>query len=49
MMKEAMNYTLITKTGKVYTFYILAVAQTYQEAYGGTIITNEILLDKVAT
>jgi hypothetical protein len=28
-MKEAMNYTLITKTGKVYTFYILAVAQTY--------------------
>jgi|APGre2960657423_1045063.scaffolds.fasta_scaffold802083_1 hypothetical protein len=44
--KGAMNYTLITKTGKVYTFYILATAETYQKAYGGTLVTNEILLDK---
>jgi hypothetical protein len=43
-----MNYTLITKTGKVYTFYILALAETYQKAYGGTIMTSEVLLDKVA-
>jgi hypothetical protein len=42
-----MKYTLITKTGRVYTFFILAVAETYQKAYGGTIMTNEILLDKV--
>jgi hypothetical protein len=42
-----MKYTLITKTGKVYAFYILAVAETYQQAYGGTIMTSEVLLDKV--
>jgi hypothetical protein len=43
-----MQYTLITKTGRVYTFYVLAVAQTYQQAYGGNIVTNDILVDKVA-
>ncbi len=42
-----MQYTLITKTGKLYTFYVLAVAQTYQQAYGGNIVTNNILVDKV--
>jgi hypothetical protein len=43
-----MRYTLITKTGKLYTFYVLAVAQTYQQAYGGTLVTNDILVDKIA-
>ena len=43
-----MNYTLITATGKLYTFFLLSVAQTYQQAYGGKIVTNEILVDKVA-
>ena len=38
-----MKYTLITKTGKVYTFYVLAVAETYQQAYGGTLITADCL------
>ncbi len=42
-----MNYTLITTTGRVYTFYLLAVAETYQKAYGGNIVTNDILVDKV--
>jgi hypothetical protein len=42
-----MKYTLITKAGKVYSFYILAAAETFQQAYGGTIITSEVLLDKV--
>jgi hypothetical protein len=42
-----MKYTLITKTGRVYTFYVLAVAETYQQAYGGTIVTKDILVDKV--
>ena len=38
-----MKYTLVTGKGKVFTFFIKAVAQTFQQAYGGTIITNEIL------
>jgi hypothetical protein len=38
-----MNFTLITPTGKVYTFFLLAVAKTYQVAYGGTLVTaNEL-------
>jgi hypothetical protein len=43
-----MQYTLITATGKVYTFFVLALAETYQQAYGGTIVTNDILVDKIA-
>jgi len=42
-----MTTTLITKTGRVYTFFVLAVAQTYQQAYGGQLITADILVDKV--
>jgi hypothetical protein len=38
-----MNYTLITPTGKVYTFFIKSVAETYQSAYGGTLIDNRVL------
>jgi hypothetical protein len=40
-----MKYTLITKQGKVYTFYVQALAETYQQAYGGKIVTDEILVD----
>jgi hypothetical protein len=43
-----MKYTLITKQGKVYTFFVLALAETYQLAYGGKIVTNDILVDTVA-
>ena len=42
-----MNYTLITKTGKVYTFYIKALADSYQMAYGGVVFTQQILVDTV--
>ena len=42
-----MNYTLITKTGKVYTFYIKALADSYQMAYGGVVITPQVLVDTV--
>jgi hypothetical protein len=38
-----MKYTLIASNGKVYTFFIKAVAETFQQAYGGKIITAEIL------
>ena len=33
-----MNYTLITKVGKVYTFYVRELAETYQISHGGVII-----------
>jgi hypothetical protein len=38
-----MSYILITPTGKTYTFYLKAVAETYQQAYGGTLITPDTL------
>jgi hypothetical protein len=43
-----MKYTLITQQGKVYTFYVQALAEQYQQAYGGVIVTDAILVDKVA-
>ena len=43
-----MKYTVITLQGTVYTFFIKAVAVTYQQAYGGQLITADILVDKVA-
>lgn len=43
-----MKYTLITPTGQVYTFYLRAVAETYQKAYGGQLITADILVDTTA-
>lgn len=42
-----MKFTVITKQGTVYTFFIRAVAETYVQAYGGQLITAEILVDKV--
>ncbi len=42
-----MKYTLITASGKVYTFYVQALAETYQQAYGGQLISADILVDKV--
>jgi len=41
-----MNFTLITSNGKVLTFFVKAVAETYQQAYGGVIVTNTILTQK---
>lgn len=38
-----MKYTLITKQGKVFTFYLKSVAETFQQAYGGNLITADIL------
>jgi hypothetical protein len=43
-----MKYTLITRNGKVLTFYLKAVAETYQKAYGGQLITGDILVDAQA-
>jgi hypothetical protein len=41
-----MQYTLITKKGKILQFYIGAVAEMYKKIYGGYIITEDILVDK---
>jgi hypothetical protein len=38
-----MKFTLITPTGKVYTFYIQSVAETFQNAYGGVLVTDSVL------
>jgi hypothetical protein len=38
-----MQYTLITGKGKVYTFFIQAVAEQFQLAYGGVVFTQQIL------
>lgn len=38
-----MQYTLITNQGQVYTFYLKSVAEMYLQAYGGNLLTAEIL------
>jgi len=38
-----MQYTLISGNGKVYTFFVRAVAETYQQAYGGVVVTQQVL------
>ena len=38
-----MQYSLITPKGKIYTFFLKTVAETYQSAYGGVIVTAEVL------
>lgn len=38
-----MQYTLITKTGKVMQFYVKSVAELYLSLNGGVLVTNDIL------
>ena len=38
-----MQYTLITKQGRVYTFFLPAVAQQFQQAYGGVVFSQQIV------
>ena len=40
-----MQYTLITKTGKVMQFYVKGVAELYQSLNGGVLFTADILVD----
>ena len=39
-----MTYTVITKTGRVLVFTVQACAEIYVSAYGGVMITNEIVV-----
>ena len=41
-----MKYTLITKLGKVMTFHVLALAETYQTIYGGNLMTSSIISEQ---
>lgn len=34
-----MQFTLITRNGKVHTFFVRAVAELYQQIYGGELIS----------
>jgi len=43
-----MQYTLLTSKGQIYTFYIKSVADSYQQAYGGVVFTQQILENNVA-
>ena len=43
-----MQYTLITKQGKVMQFYLKAVADMYQTINGGVVITQQILVDETS-
>jgi len=38
-----MKYTLITSKGSVMRFYILAMAELYQNLYGGVVFTADVL------
>ena len=38
-----MEYTLITKSGKVMRFYVKAVAEMYLVINGGVLCTNEVI------
>ena len=44
-----MNFTLITSKGKIMTFFGFEAAVIFQQAYGGVIITNDILKTQSAT
>jgi hypothetical protein len=41
-----MQYTLITKSGQVMQFFVLATANLYQTIYGGVVVTPEILVEQ---
>lgn len=43
-----MTYTVITKAGFVHVFYIRSMVDIYLAAYGGVLVTNEVLVDAVA-
>ena len=43
-----MKFVLITGNGKVFTFFTKACAETFQQAYGGTLISEEIYAEAYA-
>ena len=43
-----MSYTLITKQGKIMQFYVKSTAELYHVIKGGTLFTNDVLVDNTA-
>jgi hypothetical protein len=44
-METTMKYTLITGKGKIMLFYIQGLAETYQNLYGGVIVTEAVMTE----
>jgi hypothetical protein len=44
-MGNIMKYTLITGKGKIMLFYIQGLAETYQNLYGGVIVTEAVVTE----
>jgi hypothetical protein len=40
-----MQYTLITAQGRVYVFFLQTVAKQFQQAYGGVVFNQSIVVD----
>lgn len=40
-----MSYTLITQKGRIFTFFLRTVAEQFQQAYGGVVFDQQILVD----
>jgi hypothetical protein len=43
-----MTYTVITSNGRIHVLTIKALADTYVQAYGGVVITQQILVDEAS-
>jgi hypothetical protein len=43
-----MQYTLITRQGKIMQFYVLSLAEVYQGFTGGVIVSSQCLQDEVS-
>jgi hypothetical protein len=44
-----MSYTLITNKGRVLTFFLRSVAEQFQQAYGGVVFDQQVLVDTKST
>lgn len=44
-----MKYTLITKTGCIFTFFLRSTADIYQSAYGGVVFSQQIVDTQLVT
>jgi hypothetical protein len=44
-----MKYTLITVQGRVFIFFLRSVAEQFQQAYGGVVFDQQILVDTKST
>jgi hypothetical protein len=44
-----MGYTLITSKEQVLTFFLRSVAEQFQQAYGGVVFDQQILVDTKST